>query len=602
MKKIISILYFFIVAMLLFPSCNDDFLETKPSDKFSDEAVWSDPNLVELYVNNLYSVLLEPYFATMTCSLVDETYNTFGGAVNFTQSIINPDDLAGFGGTGSTQCWEWSSSYSNIRICNVFFDHIAEVPFSNESLRDRMKGETYFFRAFFYNNLVSSYGGVPIIDYSFELADEFNVARNSYEECINFIIKDLDLAIELLPVEQADNGRVTKGAAMALKSRVLLYAASDLHNNNSLFAGYSNPELLGYTGGNANERWIKARDAAKAVMDMNRYGLYKAEPSPEDSITKNYSDLFLSKTATEEDIFICYYDAETAPHDVQKYNGPNGYHNWGANTPVQEFVDSYEMSDGTKFDWNNPEQAANPYQNRDPRFYASVLYNGAYWKPRPSDGQDIEAIYPDLMMPGHIQTGHWQVWDAENSQEVTVHGLDTRQGPIEDWNGSYTGYYLRKFLDPADNAQYNKQETPFRYIRYAEILLNYAEACIELGEETEARFALNQIRKRAGMPDIEDTGEALKERYRNERKIELAFEEHRFFDIRRWGIGNQTIVPAKSINITYELNTDHTTSATPTYSLSVIDQRAWQDKAYFMPVAREEMNKNELLIQNPFYN
>ena len=143
---------------------------------------------------------------------------------------------------------------------------------------------------------------------------------------------------------------------------------------------------------------------------------------------------------------------------------------------------SYEMADGSKFSWDNPQQAAYPYQNRDPRFYASIMYNGSYWRQRPDDtvGSDPEGI---------VQTAYYQQSDGSYTP-----GLDTRQGPIEDWNGSYTGYYMRKFLDPSVNHQYDKQPYPWRQIRYAEVLLNYAEACIELGEDAEARKYINMIR------------------------------------------------------------------------------------------------------------
>jgi len=184
---------------------------------------------------------------------------------------------------------------------------------------------------------------------------------------------------------------------------------------------------------------------------------------------------------------------------------------------------------------------------------------------------------------------------------VEVYGVDTRKSPIEDWNGSYTGYYCRKYIDPNNDAQYVSQSVTWRFIRYAEVLLNYAEACIELGEEAEARKYINMVRKRAGLPGLTESGNELRERYRNERRIELAFEEHRFYDVRRWLIGPKAYVNALAASVIYKLNPDKTTAKIPTVKHTVYESYAWNDKAYFLPVLRDEMNKNNKLIQNPGY-
>ena len=144
--------------------------------------------------------------------------------------------------------------------------------------------------------------------------------------------------------------------------------------------------------------------------------------------------------------------------------------------------------------------------------------------------------------------------------DTEVPGLDTRRSPIEDWNGSYTGYYLKKFITPDVNHQFEKQNLPFRRFRYAEILLNYIEACIELGEEAEARSYLNMIRARAGMPPVSDSGAALMERYRNERRVELAYEDHRFYDVRRWMIAPSAYVNATGVFVTGDMAADGTIS------------------------------------------
>jgi hypothetical protein len=252
-------------------------------------------------------------------------------------------------------------------------------------------------------------------------------------------------------------------------------------------------------------------------------------------------------------------------------------------------IDSYEMIDGSKFSWGDPIEKATPYQNRDPRFYASINYDGAKWRPRPSDAAGRDPI-------GIVQTGYYEKPDGS-----LVPGLDTRNSPLEDWNGSYTGYYMRKFIDPGINAQYDKQDLPWRYIRYTEIILNYAEACLGLGQEAEAKTYINMIRKRAGMPDITDAGQALIDRYRNERKIELAFEDQRYFDVRRWMNAPDAYTDAEGVSIRYQADANGNPISAPTYSIIDVQSRAWNPRFYFLPIKLDEMNRNNKLIQNPLY-
>jgi len=286
-------------------------------------------------------------------------------------------------------------------------------------------------------------------------------------------------------------------------------------------------------------------------------------------------------------------------------NGPNGYHNWAGNTPIQQLVDDYEMMDGSKFDWNNPLHAADPYDNRDPRFYATILYDGATWKPRPSD---VAAIDPY----NQIQTGYY-----DNGNNGFVNGVDTRESAIENWNGSRTHYYVRKFIDPDPTVVENQsgyQVVPWPFIRYTEAALNYAEACIELGEEDEAKTWLNKIRFRSGMPAITETGTALRDRYRNERRIELAYEEHRYHDARRWMIPATTVGrPIREIHIEASLLPGKTplvpykhdeTVYLYSYTTQVNtdnESRTWVDKMYYRPISRNEISTNDKLIQNPGY-
>lgn len=589
---------FILLATLALGSCQKDFLNTDPSTEFSENAVWTDPALVETFINQLYFRLDEPLTdGRFKANLVDEGhYRGNAASLNFNRSIQSPDDLLGW---GVSPYRSWADLYKSIRFCNLFFLKVDQVPFSanlidGKTMKDRMTGEMHFMRAYYYHLLTSTYAGVPLITEPYELTDEFQKERSSYADCVKFMMAELDKAAELLPLDHsgANLGRATKGAALALKARILLYAASDLYNKD-VFPGFEKPELLRYTDGNRTARWQAAKDAAKAVIDLNKYKLYKAVPAATDNISQNLTEIFLNKN-TEEDIFIKYFTIPMGQR-VGLYSSPNGYHGWGKNAPLGDFVDDFETLDGKKFSWSDPAMAVDPYNNRDPRFAATVLYNGASWRQRPDDAKGLD---PE----NKVQTGRWERWNATTGKIELVYGVDTRKSTIEDWNGSYTGYYLRKYIDPTVNAQYDKQAVTWRFMRYAEVLLNYSEACIELGLEDEARTYLNMIRKRAGMPAITDSGAALKERYRNERRIELAFEEHRFYDVRRWLLGPQIYNRTTSVaDIVYKMNPDHSTASVPTIRHIDFEKYNWIDKAYFLPILRDELKKNNLLIQNPGY-
>jgi len=602
MKKIVYILISLIAVAGFLTSCDKDFLETKPLTEFSEVDVWNDPALVETFINQIYWRLDEPFSnGRLKSNIVDEGhYRGNGASKNFNNSLLTVDQIPGW--STPSRYRSWDDIFKTIRYCNIFFANIDKVPFEStltddKTLGDRMKGEVHFLRAYLYHELTAVYGGVPIITEPYGLTDDFLIERSSYNDCVDFMVEELDLAASLLPsVNSGDaKGRATKGAALALKARVLLYAASDLYNT-TVFQGYSKPELIGYTSGSRNDRWTAAKNAAKAVMDLGLYSLYKANPAPTDSVAKNLAELFIAKN-TEEDIFIKYFTTNQS----QMYGivtGPNGYHNWGTNAPIQEMVDAYEMKDGSKFDWTNPAHAALPYANREPRFYSTVLYEGSVWKPRPADVQNIDPI-------GIIQAGKWERWDEASQSKKIYYGVDTRQSTVENWNGSYTGYYLRKGLDPAVDAQYFYATVPWRWMRYAEVLLNYAEACIELGgaDLQPGLDALNLVRKRAGMPPRITNDQATAREYvRHERRIELAFEEHRFFDVRRWVIGPQVYKPIKVADITYVMDpVTHITATVPKIVPKNFETWAWLDKAYFFPILRAEMSKNNKLIQNPGY-
>ena len=589
MKNLLYKLIAFSFAIVIV-SCNKDFLNKKSPTEFSGSDEWGDPALTATFINGIYNEI--PAGLAMNAGNVDESRSRDADGLNFNNMIITQDD----GEYGN-----WTGSYRAIRHCNVALENISKASFDptlidGVTLKDRMLGEVHFLRAYFYFRLTNYYGGVPIIKNVYGLNDSFKIAQSSYADCINFVVSDLDSAASLLPVIQSgdNDGRATKGAALSLKSRVLLYAASDLHNpqkNGSVTSGFSHPELLGYTDGDAASRWKAAQDAAKAVIDMGVYSLYKPNPASAEEATQNYSDLFTS-TKSVEDIFVKYSSASTGGG----YNGwgiaPNGWYGNGGVGALNDLVDAYNMADGSKFERSNPAEAAQPYKNRDPRFYATVLFEGNKYRQRPADLVAYDPI-------GVGQFGTWETWS--NGAMVPVYGLDTRNSIANSWNGNECGATMLKFLNKSVDIQKGYQDLTLRWIRYGEILLNYAEASIELGQEDEGKVYLNMLRKRAFMPDISTTGSALMADYRNERRIEMVYEDQRFFDVRRWMIGPAAYHDVHGVQIVYKLNPDHTTATIPTVTPIVIRPGKWDNKAYFFPITRSELNKNDKLIELPGY-
>ena len=606
-----------VVSGVLLASCKKDFLSTKPLNQASASTTWADPNLATAFVTELYNGLSTGVLDQMNndCMTDNALYNF--GKQDIMEGNIAPDHL----GTVQDR-YEWGAMYGRIRSANISLENLAKSSLDS-ALVNRLKGEAYFMRAYFYNQLLRYYGGVPLVKSSYSAsATDFTIARSSYEDCVNFILSDLDQAASLLSNKTMDKGRATTDAAKALEIRVLTYAASDLHDPAKLktistVTSFAHPELLGYTTSDHDGRWLKVQTAAKAFMDMGKYGYMlnlSAPVSTADGFT-NYQNSYLSRNGGEAELIFARYYSNAKDEWGAWYgrnNCTNGYHGWTSSEPTQNLVDDYEALDGTgaahDFSWSNPTDAATPYANRDPRFYASILYDGAPWKPRTPDGAGIDPY-------NEIQMGTYQTGSA--SSPVTYFGLDTRNGPIENWNGTRTGYAIRKFMDPnpAIVDQNTRSEVPSPQIRYTEVVYNYIEACLELGDNADAITWLNKIRFRSGMPAITETGgAALVNRYRRERNKEMLFEEQRFYDARRWMIAPTTLGnKVKIMKITGTLKSGasvpiyryNTTNYNYTYTVQEIDpgveNRTWADKVYFPPISRDEMNRNNKLIQNPGY-
>lgn len=602
----------------LISSCNDEFLNTQPLGQVSEAAVWRDAGLAEAFVTDIYAGLGQGGFPEQAlASLTDEAIFTHPGRnINVvTEARSNPEAPGWIDETRA-----WTNMYNRLRAANIAISNLSDPQFENTGgIVDRLLGEATFMRAYFHHQLLRNYGGVPLSDRPYTLDEEtYELTRNTFSEVVEFIIQDLDRAAELLDGHSMVRGRANRIAALALKSRVLIYAASDLHDmptassKSDVISSYPNKDLIGYTTGSKTERLQRAKAAAKAVLDIADGNMLNlTEPLPHSEAVQVYINNSLSRGGGEAEMIFGRYFLAQKPENGGRHglhNGPNGYNNWAGNTPIQLVIDDYAMMDGTSFNWNDASHRGAPYQDREPRFYATFLYDGAQWKPRSSANQALDPL-------GQIQTGAYERTNA-SGQVVTHFGLDTRNSVIEDWNGSYTGYYIRKFIEPDPNFvdQNTWQEIPWPNIRFTEVIFNYAEACIFLGEDEEARTWLNKIRFRAGLPALTASGEDLKAAFINEKRKEMVHEEQRYYDTRRWMIAPETLgrqangisivgtfKPGQSLSV-YRYDPD-----IYNYSYEVFDidpgkeNRLWLDKMYWMPIHFDEMQRNDNLIQNPGY-
>ena len=532
------------VLLLSFASC--DVLEMEPLDSYTEKTVFEDRALTEAYVIENYALPRTGWGRAALRFVCDESMNNFNweSAYTLNKGEMTPDQFGSF----ST----WTDYYKYIKNCNIFFSHPESLDlFDDEADRKLVEGEMIFFRAYYYMDLVNRFGGVPLLTRPYALDDpEMMVPRNSYDECVKFVTDEFQRAANLLPDKNTGSnfGRVTKGAALAMKSRMLLYAASPLWNPS-----------------NDVQKWKDAATAAEAVMAMG----YSLDP--------DYKGLFLNPKSPEI-IFQRLYNSEYG-HWFDWENTPNGWNGYSATCVLQNMVDSYEMEDGTLPDPTKYATAtSDPWLGRDPRFYASIVCDGQPFR----NGSVDFYVYED---------GKWGGSDSEL-------GTDS-------WNYAKTYYTIRKFMDESlDGIWSDKGKQPWVYCRLAEIYLNYAEAKFHCGDEATARTYVNYVRERARggktgiVPDVTETGDALLARIQHERKIELAFEEHRFFDVRRWKIAEKTEnFEAQGIKVT--LMKDGTKS----YKIQKVQDRKFvAPNHYLLPIPRTEIQRNELLIQNPDYD
>lgn len=554
MKKI---LYSIFVAAI-FWSC--DILDLSPSDKYDEDTVWGDANLVKAYENGLYNAVPNGFSTYMWARFCDESY----GENTILQETYTADNISGYASGTSGYLDYWDYAYKYIRKCNVFFEKLDETPLTDAE-KATLSGEVKFVRAFIYANLLWRYGstdngGVPLVKQSYELGDASTFTRSTYEESVTYIVTELDAAIALLPAQYATSnanfGRATQHACMALKSRVLLYAASPLNNP-----------------ANDASKWQAAADASKAVLDLNAY-----------TLTANYRDLF--QAVSNELIFARVFTTASG-HNATFINTPRyfgGYGGWGGrNCPTTNLVNDYEMNNGiAPFNEDGTVNAASgystsaPHANRDPRFYASILYNGAVFQ-----GHTMDYA---LRASGFDANGKPVYSGKYGADNIKVSS-----------DNSTTYYNIRKFMDESVAVSNSTKYTqPWPFFRLGEMYLNYAEAIFKVGgsaNEAQARWALNKLRARAGMPDVPDTetGDALWRRILNERRVETAFEGRRYYDVRRLKIAPTTETKPIGGREVYLMPDgtfyykDFTALARPT---------TWDAKFYCLPIQRTEITKN----------
>lgn len=475
----------------------------------------------------------------------------------------------------------WDICYQNIRRANLFLKHLPEAPFSFGQ-KWEVEGEARFLRAWYYFILLKTYGGIPLIgDTVYSSSDDLSPRRNTFSDCVEYIVSECDAARDLVLETQftSEYGRITKGACLALKSRVLLYAASPLFNgggesNDLLTQDPDLKEIVGYPAYD-RERWKRAADAAREVMNMNLYSLadYPGKPG------LGFDTVFFVRDNNPE--YILPY-MQPSNSTLERLWGPSSRGGISPNTafPIEDFVNAFPMKNGLPItDPSSGYDPRHPYDNRDPRFGYSVTHNESLMVAR----LDLDNLYPVYTYFG-----------------ATDDGLGTSKGTV-------TGYFVQKMTSnrvAAGNILSSKSRI-LPLIRYAEILLNYAEAVNEYsGPTPEVYDMLDSIRRRAGIdPGMEGlygikanlNKDQMREVIHKERRIELAFEEHRFWDVRRWKIADKTDNgPVSGMKIIRQ-------GADYLYNSFVMDERVFRDRMYLWPLPRVEIAKSLDLLQNPDY-
>ncbi|OQP66555.1 hypothetical protein A3860_13830 [Niastella vici] len=552
--------------MVMTGSCRK--YETEPKDWFTSDLTFDslDKNgTVTAYdLNNIYTYLPAGY------NWVDGDYLDAGTddalpsrlnatVENYSKGTVsltnNPDPY-------------WKNAWYGIRGANIFLKYVVRTPISATNMQ-YWKAEARFLRAYFYWELLKRYGGVPLLgDTVLGLNDNIEIPRATYAQTVDYIVNECTAIKDSLradPAADAEWGHASKGAAVALKCRVLLYAASPLFNGGGVESDATKKALTGYPVADAT-RWQKVADAVTEFKALGYYTLVTSGTAP-----AGFINVFINKKNTE--LIFAKQNANNSL--LETYQTPVGYvvsnvQCYGLTSPTQNLVDAFPMNNGLAItDASSGYNAAAPYTGRDPRLGATVFYNGLTWLNRAVQTYQGGVDKPDNPATAQVQTR--------------------------------TGYYLRKFLGNfTTSTAFSNQSHNFPIFRFAEILLTNAEALNELGQVENAVAEIIKLRARAGITAgssnrygirVGITQTEMRDLIRNERRIELAFEEHRFWDLRRWKIAAQVMsTPITGMKIT---------NGTPlTYQVVTVTTPAFQNRLYHMPIPYDEISKNPKLVQN----
>ncbi|MBE8715335.1 RagB/SusD family nutrient uptake outer membrane protein [Sphingobacterium hungaricum] len=470
----------------------------------------------------------------------------------------------------------WSTSYTNIRRVNILLKNLNQTKFGND-IKSRVKAESRFLRAYYYFILLEHYAGVPLMgDSVYRATDIIPFERNSYEECVDYIVSECDAAAEDLPwVHEGENyGRINKAACFGLKSRVLLYAASPLYNGESVASDGALQGIVGYPNADP-QRWKRAEDAAAQVLASGQYSLHinnTTEPGfgfyQVFQLRKNTEYILARMQAANRDLEGIFHPPTFG------LGSPGAY-------PYLETVNAFGMKNGLPItDPTSGYDPLQPYKDRDPRLANTVTRDQSLVFHRDGLARRPVNIFIDKTNPNNAISGQDAIY-----------------------KGTPTGYYTYKMVHRNVAADWFSTETPrcMPIIRYAEILLNFAEARNErLGTpDIEVYAAVESIRERAGLSPyklpLNLSQEEMRRIIQNERQKELAFEGHRFFDVRRWKIAE--LVENSQLHGTEPIRN----AAGTTYNTINVRKRVFSNRMYLWPIPQSEVAKSTDLLQNPGY-
>ncbi|WP_442592073.1 RagB/SusD family nutrient uptake outer membrane protein [Pedobacter sp. AW31-3R] len=580
----------FLLAILLFSSCKK-FLNQPPLDRITEDAVWQDRALMDTYIYKIYDNM--PWSPLSDFSGVgDGAYrHTLSDEARSSYDWTSVTNTFRPGNWGTSTNWwpmDWWG-YWNVYKANYSLQKIeaaGSAVLTAEEKNNRL-GELFFIRAYTYFELVKRYGGVPIIlspqDPETTPAEEYFPERNTEKEVYDQIIADVQKAYTLLPASWTLKGRATKWAAKALESRAALYAAS--------IAKYGTVELNGVVGipaASAAAYYTISLNASKLIINTGPFTLFRKYPDA----SQNYYQLFVDETM-EETIFKKIYIPYEKGHEWDIKNVPFSYRvDWGSSlSPTKQMVDSYEVL-STGLLPSEPDSGfdpANPYVDRDPRLAGTIITNNALFQ-----GLQVESWYA---------TERNGVIDTKSGTGVGKDGMGLNQDVTK------TGYYIRKYLydsgSPLFTQKYYSGQDDI-ISRLGEIYLNAAEAAVETGNDAEARSFIEPVRTRAGLLKNLNlatySGTALRDRIRNERKLELAFEDHRYWDLRRWRVATTALSiqvqgdrPLRHIDANGKVTFTYETINAETLKMNFFARQ------YYLPIGRDRRSNNSKLVENPGY-